>query len=87
MALDLQLSGAAAQYGRGMISDVTAILMRDFADRMQTRIDALDRGVSPDQVTAARSASGFGIATAGDARWRSAACCGASSCPTDRDPS
>ncbi len=28
---DLQLSGAAAQYGRGMISDVSAILMRDFA--------------------------------------------------------
>ena len=25
---DLQLSGAAAQYGRGMISDVTAVLMR-----------------------------------------------------------
>src|SRR5215469_2239646 len=28
---DLQLSGAAAQYGRGMISDVTAVLMRDFS--------------------------------------------------------
>jgi carbon monoxide dehydrogenase subunit G len=59
---DLQLSGAAAQYGRGMISDVTAILMRDFATNMQTRIDAADRGLSPDQVGAARSASGFAIA-------------------------
>ena len=36
---DLQLSGAAAQYGRGMISDVSAILMRDFAVNMQDRIE------------------------------------------------
>jgi carbon monoxide dehydrogenase subunit G len=62
VAQDLQLSGAAAQYGRGMISDVTAVLMRDFATNMQNRIDALDRGVSPDQVGAAGSASGFAIA-------------------------
>jgi hypothetical protein len=59
---DLQLSGAAAQYGRGMISDVTAVLMRDFATNMQARIDAADRGLSPDQVGAASSASGFTIA-------------------------
>ena len=32
---DLQLSGAAAQYGRGMISDVTSVMMRDFAATMQ----------------------------------------------------
>jgi|SoiMetStandDraft_5_1073268.scaffolds.fasta_scaffold44450_4 carbon monoxide dehydrogenase subunit G len=62
VAQDLQLSGAAAQYGRGMISDVTAVLMRDFATNMQARIDAADRGLSPDQVEAARSASGFAIA-------------------------
>jgi hypothetical protein len=60
--LDLQLSGAAAQYGRGMINDVTAILMRDFASSMQSRIDAIDRGLSPDQVGTRRSASGFAIA-------------------------
>jgi carbon monoxide dehydrogenase subunit G len=59
---DLQLSGAAAQYGRGMISDVSAVLMRDFATRMQARIDAADRGLSPDQVGSANAASGFGIA-------------------------
>src|SRR6201996_3335491 len=59
---DLQLSGAAAQYGRGMISDVTAILMRDFATNMQTRIDAIERGLSPDQIGLARPASGLGIA-------------------------
>ncbi len=58
---DLQLSGAAAQYGRGMISDVTAVLMRDFASSMQSRIDAIGRGVSPDQVARAQSASGLTI--------------------------
>ncbi len=62
VALDLQLSGAAAQYGRGMISDVTAILMRDFASNMQTRMVAVDRGLSPDQVGSPRAASGFAIA-------------------------
>jgi uncharacterized protein len=59
---DLQLSGAAAQYGRGMISDVSAVLMRDFATNMQTRIDAIDRGLSPDRIGSTRSASGFAIA-------------------------
>jgi carbon monoxide dehydrogenase subunit G len=62
VAQDLQLSGAAAQYGRGMISDVTAILMRDFATNMQTRIDAVERGLSPDQIASARPASGIAIA-------------------------
>jgi carbon monoxide dehydrogenase subunit G len=61
VAQDLQLAGAAAQYGRGMIADVSAVLMRDFATNMQTRIDALDRGVSPDQIGKASSASGFAI--------------------------
>lgn len=41
---DLVLSGAAAQYGRGMISDVTTVLMGQFADNAQRRIDALERG-------------------------------------------
>ena len=66
---DLQLSGAAAQYGRGMISDVSAILMRDFALSMQDRIERLERGESAEQIAAAlastggtRSAQGFTIA-------------------------
>jgi hypothetical protein len=58
---DLQLSGAAAQYGRGMISDVSTVLMRDFATNMQNRIAALDRGVAPDQVASAAAAGGIGI--------------------------
>src|SRR5580692_1850862 len=41
---DLQLSGAAAQYGRGMISDVTAVLMRDFAANLASQIAAAERG-------------------------------------------
>ena len=40
---DLQLSGAAAQYGRGMISDVTAVLMR-FSANMQDRIERMKKG-------------------------------------------
>jgi uncharacterized protein len=57
---DLQLSGAAAQYGRGMISDVTAVLMRDFSANMQDRIERLDRGESPEMDTAQiAAASGF----------------------------
>jgi carbon monoxide dehydrogenase subunit G len=59
---DLQLSGAAAQYGRGMISDVSAVMLRDFATNMQMRIEAFDRGVSLDAVGQPKSASGFAIA-------------------------
>jgi len=58
---DLQLSGAAAQYGRGMISDVSAVLMRDFSANMQDRIERLDRGESAQQIAAAAAtpAKGF----------------------------
>ena len=62
---DLQLSGAAAQYGRGMISDVTAVLMRDFSANMQDRIERIERGESPEEyaeqiaAAAATPAKGF----------------------------
>jgi uncharacterized protein len=62
---DLQLSGAAAQYGRGMISDVSAILMRDFAGNMQDVMARRARGESAEQIAAAAqgsSVSGFAIA-------------------------
>jgi carbon monoxide dehydrogenase subunit G len=62
---DLQLSGAAAQYGRGMIADVSAILIRDFSATMQDRIERLERGESAEQIAAAGaggSVSGFTIA-------------------------
>lgn len=58
---DLQLSGAAAQYGRGMISDVTTVLMGQFAANAQSRISALERGESREAVATARPASGFSL--------------------------
>jgi uncharacterized protein len=58
VAMDLQISGAAAQYGRGMISDVTAVLMRDFSANMQDRIERIERGESAQAVSAA-PARGF----------------------------
>ena len=61
VAQDVQLSGAAAQYGRGMISDVTQVLMRQFATNMQTRIDAIERGDTAAANAAATPASGFAI--------------------------
>jgi uncharacterized protein len=61
---DLQLSGAAAQYGRGMISDVSAILMRDFATTMQDRIERIERGESADQIAAAGGSSVSGLTIA-----------------------
>jgi uncharacterized protein len=61
---DMQLSGAAAQYGRGMISDVTSVLMHDFSVNMQNRIGAIDRGESAEQLAAAAAtpARGFTLA-------------------------
>ena len=58
---DIQLSGAAAQYGRGMIGDVTQVLMGDFAKNMQTRLDAIEKGIAIDQAQGAQSASGIAI--------------------------
>ncbi|HXB47090.1 MAG TPA: SRPBCC family protein [Streptosporangiaceae bacterium] len=60
---DLQLSGAAAQYGRGMISDVSSVLMHDFSVNMQDRISRIERGESAEQIAAATAspASGFAL--------------------------
>jgi carbon monoxide dehydrogenase subunit G len=58
---DLQLSGAAAQYGLGMISDVTAVLMRDFSTTMQDRIERIERGESPEQIAAAAASPAKGF--------------------------
>ena len=56
---DLQLAGAAAQYGRGMIGDVTAVLMRDFAANLANQISAAERGETVH--AAAAPAGGFAI--------------------------
>lgn len=57
---DLQLSGAAAQYGRGMINDVSTVLMGQFASNMQRRIEAAERGEAVG-LESAKAASGFAI--------------------------
>ncbi len=57
---DLQVSGAAAQYGRGMIADVTSVLMRSFAECLQHNIDAESRGESA-SARHAKPASGIRI--------------------------
>jgi carbon monoxide dehydrogenase subunit G len=61
VSLDLQLSGAAAQYGRGMIADVTAVLLDDFATNMANRLRAIQQGLDPDQVASVKPAGGFVI--------------------------
>src|SRR6476660_360905 len=58
---DLQLSGAAAQYGRGMIGDVTAVLMRDFSANMQDRLERSERGESAEQSAAATATPARGF--------------------------
>ena len=57
---DLELAGAAAQYGRGMIQDVTTVLMGQFASNMQQRIGRIQRGESLEGLDG-RSASGVSI--------------------------
>jgi carbon monoxide dehydrogenase subunit G len=59
---DLQLSGAAAQYGRGMIADVTAVLMRDFSANLQDRIARAERGEVVGQQAGSSPAHGFTVA-------------------------
>jgi uncharacterized protein len=64
VAQDLQLSGAAAQYGRGMIADVTAVLMRDFSTNMAAQIDAAARGVTVNQVASPAGGLAIGVRAA-----------------------
>jgi carbon monoxide dehydrogenase subunit G len=58
---DLQLAGAAAQYGRGMISDVSAVLMRDFSVALADRITRAEHGEDLSAVSAATPAQGFTV--------------------------
>jgi carbon monoxide dehydrogenase subunit G len=57
---DLQISGAAAQFGRGMIQDVTHVLMRKFADNVADDIGRWSRGEARREGSAA-PAQGFAI--------------------------
>lgn len=58
---DLTVSGAAAQFGRGLIADVTGVLMGSFADCVQYNIDNQGSGGTATAIRAAAPASGFAI--------------------------
>lgn len=61
VAQDLQLSGAAAQFGRGMIQDVTSVIMRSFAKCIADDIGRASRGEGPTERKAV-PVKGFSIA-------------------------
>lgn len=61
ISLDLQISGAAAQYGRGLVSDVTAVLVNQTAENMKNRMQAISMGLDPNQVVGTKAASGLSI--------------------------
>ncbi len=62
VALDLTLSGAAAQYGRGMVADVTTVLLEQFGRNLQARLTAIEQGLDPDGLGAPAPASGVSFA-------------------------
>ena len=61
VSLDLQLAGAAAQYGRGLVAAVTSVLLSEFATNMENRLDAVASGLDPAQVSSTKPASGLVI--------------------------
>jgi uncharacterized protein len=61
VAQDLQLSGAAAQFGRGMIQDVTSVIMSSFAKCIADDIGRASRGEGPTERKAV-PVKGFSIA-------------------------
>jgi len=56
--MDLQLTGAIAQFGRGMVADVMAVMMRTFAAAVEENIGRLERGES---LVGAAAASGLSV--------------------------
>ena len=62
ISLDLTVSGAAAQFGRGLIADVTAVLVNQTAESMQARMKAISMGLDPNTVGGPKAASGVAIA-------------------------
>jgi carbon monoxide dehydrogenase subunit G len=56
---DLQLTGAVAQFGRGMVTDVMTVIMGSFASAVEENIRRVERGESP--LAAAKSVGGIGV--------------------------
>jgi len=61
ISLDLTISGAAAQFGRGLVSDVTAVLVGQTATSMKARMKAISMGLDPNSVGGPKAASGIQI--------------------------
>jgi carbon monoxide dehydrogenase subunit G len=59
---DLQLSGAVAQYGRGMVQDVTAQLVSRFADCLQTQLAGTPEEAQARVAEQAKPVSGIALA-------------------------
>ena len=59
VAQDLSISGAAANYGRGLIADVTSVLLGSFAECVQANITGGGGGTAT--AVRAATASGFAI--------------------------
>jgi hypothetical protein len=74
LSLDLTISGAAAQYGRGLVNDVTAVLVNSAAENMSNRMDAISKGLDPNSVGGAKSASGLSIGLNAAKRGKSRLC-------------
>lgn len=62
MSTDLTISGAAAQYGRGMIADVSARLTGEFAECLQARMGAPTEVEGAAAAPAAKPISGIRLA-------------------------
>lgn len=61
LSLDLTISGAAAQFGRGLVNDVTAVLVSQAATNMSRRMDAISKGIDPNSISGVKAASGLTI--------------------------
>lgn len=61
LSMDLTISGAAANYGRGLVADVTAVLVKTATVNMEARMDAISKGLDPNSVGGAKAASGLSI--------------------------
>ena len=62
IGLDLTISGAAAQFGRSLIADITGVLVNQTAGTMALRMDAIAKGLDPNTVGGPKSASALAIA-------------------------
>jgi carbon monoxide dehydrogenase subunit G len=68
LAMELAISGAAAQYGRGLVQDVTGVLINQTAGSMKMRMTAIAEGRDPMAVGAPKAASGLAIGLTAFAR-------------------